>query len=296
MKMRKVLKWIGIGLGVLIGLLITAALVLYFMGDAKLKKTRQVQPPELTIPADAESLARGEHLVNAACKSCHGDELSGIPILADPAIGTVYAANISGFGEMRTEEEMVLAIRHGIGQGGRQLVIMPAESFINFSAEDLGAVIAYLKKVPRAGMDTPEPVLTPMGQIMMGVGLFGQIFPAEYINHDQPFPAMPAISASLEYGEYLSRFCTACHGEDLSGKAAVEPGAPIAPNLTPGGGLGAWTEADFIQTIRTGVNPHGHNLDPEAMPWKSFGKFEDEELQAIYMYLQSLPELSMTIE
>jgi cytochrome c5 len=296
MKMRKVLKWIGIGLGVLLGLLITAALVLYFMGGAKLNKTRQVQPAELTIPTDAESLARGEHLVNAACKSCHGDDLSGIPLLADPAIGTVYAANISGFEELRSDQDMVRAIRHGIGQSDRQLIIMPAESFINFSAEDLGAVIAYLKKVPRVGMDTPEPDLTPMGQIMMGVGLFGQIFPAEYIDHDQPFPAMPAISANLEYGDYLSRFCTSCHGEDLSGKAPTEPGAPIAPNLTPGGGLGAWTESDFIQTMRTGVNPHGYHLDPEAMPWKSFGKFEDEELQAVYMYLQSLPALSMSIE
>jgi mono/diheme cytochrome c family protein len=296
MKMRKVLKWIGIGLGVLIGLLITAALVLYFMGGAQLNKSRQVEPAEVAIPIDAESLARGEHLVNAACKSCHGDDLSGIPILDDPAIGTVYATNISGLGEMRSDEEMVLAIRHGIGQGDRQLIIMPAESFIHFSEEDLGAIIAYLKTVPRSGTDTPEPELSALGQIMMGVGLFGQIFPAEYIDHDQPFPAMPVVSANLEYGEYLSRFCESCHGEDLSGKAGVEPGAPIAPNLTPGGGLGSWSGEDFIQTMRTGVNPHGYQLNPEYMPWESFGKFEDEELQAIYMYLQSLPALSMSIE
>jgi hypothetical protein len=145
-------------------------------------------------------------------------------------------------------------------------------------------------------MDTPEPELTVMGQIMLAVGMFGQIFPAEYIDHDQPFPSMPAISANLEYGEYLSRFCTSCHGADLSGKLSPEPGAPIAPNLTPGGGLGAWSEADFIQTMRAGINPHGYHLDPEYMPWKSFGKFEDEELQAIWMYFQSLPALATTIE
>ena len=52
----------------------------------------------------------------------------------------------------------------------------------------------------------------------------------------------------------------------------------------------------IIQTMRTGVNPHGHNLNPEYMPWESFGKFEDEELQALYLYLQSLPALSMKIE
>lgn len=294
--MLKVLKWIGIGLGVLIGLVITAALILYFMGGARLNKTRQVQPAELTIPTDDEALARGEHLVNATCKSCHGSDLSGTAILADPAVGTVYAANISGFGERRTDQELVLAIRHGIGKDGRQLIIMPAESFINFSANDLGAVIAYLKTEPRLGLDAPEPELTVMGQIMLALGMFGQIFPAEYIDHDQPFPAMPAISANPEYGEYLSRFCTSCHGADLSGKQSSEPGAPIAPNLTPGGGLGNWSETDFIQTMRTGVNPHDYHLNPEYMPWKSFGKLQDEELQAIWIYLQSLPTLAMTIE
>jgi len=107
-----------------------------FIGGAQLNKTRQVQPAELTIPTDDEALARGEHLVNTTCKSCHGSDLSGIAILADPAVGTVYAANISGLGERRTDKELVLAIRHGIGQDGRQLIIMPAESFINLSADD----------------------------------------------------------------------------------------------------------------------------------------------------------------
>jgi hypothetical protein len=59
-------------------------------------------------------------------------------------------------------------------------------------------------------------------------------------------------------------------------------------------GCGDWT--DFIQTIRTGVNPHGQELDPEFMPWKSWAKFYDEKLQAIWLNLESLPALSMNIE
>ena len=118
--MIKVLKWIGVGLGVVIGLLITAAVILYFMGGAQLNKTRQIQPAELTIPTDDEALARGEHLVNTACKSCHGADLSGTAILADPAVGTVYAANISGLAERRTEEKMLRAIPRRCS--GRSLV------------------------------------------------------------------------------------------------------------------------------------------------------------------------------
>jgi cytochrome c553 len=296
MEMLKVLKWIGIGLAVLVGLILIAALVLYFKGGAQLNKTRQIQPPAISIPVDEASLARGEHLVNLTCRSCHGADLSGTAVFADPTIGMIYAPNISGIGERLTDEQLVLAIRHGIGQDGQQLVIMPSEAFINFSAEDLGAVIAYLKTVPGVGTQKPERDLTFMGKIMLGLGMFGQVFPAEYIDHNQPFPTMPTISANREYGEYLSRFCTSCHGGDLSGGQPTEPGAPIAPNLTPGGGLANWSEEDFIQTLRTGVDPSGYHLNPDFMPWESFAKFDDQELQAMWMYLESLPALTMKLE
>jgi hypothetical protein len=42
-------------------------------------------------------------------------------------------------------------------------------------------------------------------------------------------------------------------------------------------------------TIRTGVDPYGHALDPETMPWPAYGAaFEDEELEAIYTYIRTL--------
>ncbi|HZD10846.1 MAG TPA: hypothetical protein VE553_05830 [Candidatus Binatia bacterium] len=43
-----------------------------------------------------------------------------------------------------------------------------------------------------------------------------------------------------------------------------------------------------MQTMRTGISPHGHELDPEFMPWKSFARFSDDELKALWIYLQSL--------
>jgi hypothetical protein len=52
-----------------------------------------------------------------------------------------------------------------------------------------------------------------------------------------------------------------------------------------------WTEADFIQTLRTGVTPDKHQLNPDLMPWKVFTNMTDEELSAIWTYLHSLPAL-----
>ena len=87
------------------------------------------------------------------------------------------------------------------------------------------------------------------------------------------------------------RSCSLCHGDALSGGSVPgdEGDAPPAPNLTPGGLLGRWSEADFINTLRTGVTPGSRSLDSENMPWKFFAKMTDDELKAIWLYLQSLP-------
>ena len=285
--MKKVLKWIGIILGGLLLLIILAAVGLSIAGGSRLNKTQEIQAETIPIPTDEAALARGEHLVQAACTPCHGSDLSGQPLLDDPAIGTVNAANLTGLGQTHNDADLVRAIRHGVGHDGRQLIIMPAESFINFSAEDLGAIIAYLKTVPGIEDDLPEPELTFMGRIMLAAGMFGQIFPAEYIDHSQPFPDMPEVGANVAYGQYLSRFCIACHGAELTGGPPLDPDSPPAPDLTANGQLGNWSEADFIAAMRTGVTPDGRQLDPESMPWESFGKFDDDELQGLWLYLHS---------
>jgi hypothetical protein len=41
--------------------------------------------------------------------------------------------------------------------------------------------------------------------------------------------------------------------------------------------------------VRTGVTPEGETLDPEMMPWKSIGQFSDDELKAIWLYINSVP-------
>ena len=52
---------------------------------------------------------------------------------------------------------------------------------------------------------------------------------------------------------------------------------------------GKWSEADFINTIRTGVTPEDDELDPKNMYWKRFAKMTDDELGAIWLFLRSVP-------
>jgi mono/diheme cytochrome c family protein len=282
--MKRILKWSGIIVGGLVGLLLIAVVALSVIGVSRLNRTRDVQVEAIAVPDDEDALARGEHLVNVACKSCHGADLSGQPMIDEGPIGTIYAANISGLAQTHTDADLVRAIRHGVDTDGRRLMIMPSESFVHFSAEDLGAVVAYLKTVPRAGEEHPVPRLGPLGRVLMGAGMFGDIFPAEIVDHDAPFPEMPDVGANVSYGQYVSRFCSSCHGANLEGGQPPDPESPPAPSLLA---AGQWTEEEFLATMHSGVTPTGHQLDPAFMPWKSFGKFEDEELHGLWLYLQS---------
>jgi len=78
------------------------------------------------------------------------------------------------------------------------------------------------------------------------------------IDHTAPVVAQPP-SVSVEYGQYLVASCTGCHQANFAGGPL--PGqtedSPPAANLTPAGRLSRWTEADFIQTIRSGVRADG---------------------------------------
>ncbi len=85
--------------------------------------------------------------------------------------------------------------------------------------------------------------------------------------------------------------CTDCHGPELNGQADFGGNGRPSSNLTPAGELGFWTEEEFIKVMRTGVHPTGRDL---VEPMRSYaidhiGNQSDEELAAIFAYLQSLP-------
>jgi len=70
-------------------------------------------------------------------------------------------------------------------------------------------------------------------------------------------------------------------------------GVSFTANLTPDSetGLGKWTEETFIQAMRTGRHEgQGRPILP-PMPWPWFGQASDEDLKAIFAYLQTLPPI-----
>jgi mono/diheme cytochrome c family protein len=170
---------------------------------------------------------------------------------------------------------------------------MPSGVFYYLSDNDLGALVAYLKSLPPVDKEQPSTDLGPIGRVMLALGqLPPEIVPnVTVIDHDGPRPVTPEPGVTVEYGEYLADTCALCHGSNFNGQTISEGGPKyLAPNLTPGGELKFWSEEDFMRTLRTGVTPSGHQLK-DVMPWKYFGQMTDDELKAVWLYLQSLPAL-----
>src|SRR6185436_10787339 len=260
---RKILKWISIVLGSLIGLLVLAFAVLYILGSVKWNKVHgkyEVPVETITIPTDQASIARGEHIATIRmCRHCHMDDLSGQTAGA-PAIVTLVVPNLTsgagGIGVTNKDEDWVRAIRHGVGQDGRGLVLMPSRVWYYLSDEDLADMIAYLKSLPPVNHELPPTDLGPLGRVMLTLGqLPPEIVPdVTMIDHDSQRPVAPQPGVTVEYGKYLALTCSLCHSENLNGQTIREGGnVYVAPNLTQGGEMRVWSEEDFVTALRTGV-------------------------------------------
>jgi mono/diheme cytochrome c family protein len=287
--MRSVLKWIGILSGALLGSALLALVGIYYITESKLNQTYNLQVEEIAIPTDRASVERGKHLVTTMgfCTECHLEDFSGEVWDVGPLVGKLAVKNLTpgqgGVGRTFADADWVRAIRHGVGQDEKSLIFMPSHLYNRISDPDLGAIIAYLKQVPPVDNQQPETTIGPMAR--MFILQDPSTLPAQIIGHNKPRPPDPRPGVTAAYGEYLATVCIICHGENLAGEEGTGGGL----NLTPAGNLGGWSEEDFIITMRTGNTPEGEILDEEIMPWRSLGQMTDDELKAIWLYLQTLP-------
>ncbi|WP_051378047.1 c-type cytochrome [Derxia gummosa] len=68
-------------------------------------------------------------------------------------------------------------------------------------------------------------------------------------------------------------------------------GVSYSANLTPDAdtGLGAWSDADFIRTMRTGKHLGVGRPVLPPMPWSATGSLSDDDLRAMLAWLKSRP-------
>lgn len=290
--MKRLLKLIGYIVGGIVAIVVLFMGTIYVITSLRMGKTYPTQVDAVAIPTDPAALERGHHLVEAVgkCAECHGDNLAGKAVADDPVFARLWASNLTtgkgGIGASYSDIDYVRSIRYGVRPGGKPVIFMPSEAFTHFSDADLGAIIAYLKTVPPVDQTTSPKKIGPIARALSVLSDF-PLIPARLINRDERRPASVSIGVTKEYGNYLlmTGGCTTCHNSNLSGGVKIQGVA--SANLTPAG-IGKWTEADFVKALRTGVRPDGRILSA-VMPWPRTKYLTDDEIRAMWMYLQTLP-------
>lgn len=116
--------------------------------------------------------------------------------------------------------------------------------------------------------------------------------------HIDAFVAPENRDELVTRGKYLAAAgnCVSCHtsreGAFMAGGVsfATPFGTIYSTNITPDRdtGIGDWTAAEFLNSMRHGVRPDGEHLYP-AFPYTAFTKVTTEDIAALYAYFQSIP-------
>lgn len=283
------------------GIVLLAALALstiFVFSTNKLSKAVTFVDSSPGIPRDSASLARGQHLATAIgkCADCHGDDFGGQVVIDALPFARVVAPNLTtgrgGIGGQRNDDQLIQAIRHGVGLGGRALAMMPARNYWHMGDDDVGALVQYLRSLPPVDREHPQTEFGLVGRFLLVRGSIDELFEAKVMDHSARREPPPPADTTVGYGRYLAEIggCTGCHGPGLSGGAI--PGAPPemrpATNITPEG-IGRWTEQEFFVALREGRRPDGTMIDSTSMPVRFTRLMSDLETKAIWMYLQGVP-------
>jgi mono/diheme cytochrome c family protein len=253
------------------------------------------------------SVARGEYLVRgpAGCGNCHtpmgpegfvmDQELAGRVVEDSPAF-TAIGANITPAGRISewSDAELARAIREGIRPDGTVIgPPMPITMYRGLGDDDLMSIVAFLRTLPAVENELPASV-------------YNIPLPPAYGPPVDSVTAPPR-GVTVEYGAYLAgpvSHCMECHTpmgpqgpllETDLGRGGFEFHGPwgvsVAANITNHeDGLAGYTDDQIKVMITQGVHADGRPMMP-PMPYGYLAKMTPEDLDAIVLYLRSLPGL-----
>jgi len=268
-------------------------------------------PGSVSIPGTGD-----EYLARAAdCVACHsipgGKGFAGGLKMGTP-LGVIYSTNITpdpetGIGRYSLAD-FDLAVRYGIAKDGHRLYpAMPYPSYVKLADADVVALYRFfMKQVPPVHQANLKSEIPALLSFRWPVAFWNFFFApsASYVaksDHD----------AVWNRGAYLVQgpgHCGACHtprGIGMQEKALDDSSA----NFLAGAELDAWYAPSLRGDMRTALGTwstkdigefleHGHNRVGSAFGSmtdvinNSTSYFSDSDIQAIAVYLTSLPATS----
>ncbi|WP_170606259.1 c-type cytochrome [Ruegeria arenilitoris] len=253
------------------------------------------------------SLERGEYLVRgpAACGNCHTpqgpngtdmtNELGGMMIEKNDMM-EAWAANITPGSRVAdwSDADLARAIREGIRPDGTVIgPPMPIGLYRGLSDDDLMSMVMFLRTIPSSDIETP-------------LSTYNFPLPPAYGPPLETVSAPPS-GVTVEYGAYLAgpvAHCTECHTtfgpkgpmfDTHLGAGGFEFHGPwgvsVAPNITSHqDGLAGYSDDDLKTIIVLGKRPDGSQMLP-PMGYAYYATMSPEDLEAIVMYLRTIPPL-----
>ena len=290
-------RWIKRGLIALVVLaLLAGALLFTGLQMEQRKRDRRVAVPAYTLAQadDAQALERGKYLFSSrGCAECHGANGAGHVFIdsgglraKSPNISSGAGGVVGSYGVVDWER----TIRHGVKPDGRPVFIMPSEDYNRLTDADVAALVAYARSLPPAQGGPAEFTLPMPVRVLYGFGAIQDA--AQKIDHALP-PAKPVASGvTVEHGAYVANMCIGCHGPGLSGGKIPggPPDWPAAANLTPSEGsvMGQYGDVKvFAAMFKSGKRPDGATV--RVMPFESLRELSDVDVQALHVFLKSLP-------
>jgi len=272
------------------------------------------RPDVALAQASQQEIARGRYVFGATggcgCHTAKGQPANAGGRRYDGPFGTVYSSNITpdretGIGSW-TDEQIVTATRLGRRSNGERLLpVHPYPVFNGMAAEDLKALVAFLRSVPPVKRaNQPKRIAVPLFE-----SVFLPAWLAAFAPRETPPPSAP--TAGVPRGEYLVRavaHCGECHtprtltmATDNSRFLAGNPKGPedqTMPNITPDPdtGIGKWTVEQIADYLGTGNKPDGDvagGLMGEVIDGTLAGykDLTQGDRVAIAQYLKTLPPI-----
>lgn len=265
--------------------------------------------------SSSQAFEHGKNLVYTICAGCHynrsTNKFTGNPIEDVPAIaGKIYSANLThskthGATASYSDAEIKYLLRTGISRNGRFLAYMLRP---NMADEDINDIIVYLR--------SDDPALAADNRIAgtTHFTLIGKIYTgmtAKPVSFKDGI-AKPSDPVALGYYLVDNIGCFHCHSKSAAAINAEYPNQTkgylaggfklkgpqgikvTASNITPDKqtGIGNYTLEQFRKALKNGEAPD-RNLHP---PMPKFQRLSDNEADAIYAYLQTVPPKYHKIE
>ncbi|MFM0591614.1 c-type cytochrome [Paraburkholderia dilworthii] len=304
-------------------LLVAAAISAPFAAQATTVATASAttaaptQPqPQSQSQSDAALIAHGEYLARAGdCIACHSTP-AGKPFAGglkfDTPIGAIYSTNITpdrntGIGSW-TFAQFDRAVRAGVKPNGDTLYpAMPFPSYARLNENDMHALYAYFTHgvAPVNQANRAVDIVWPLS-MRWPLGIWRHLFAPEPATFNATHYTDPVIARGAYLVQGLGH-CGACHtpravtmqersltdldgSEFLAGGTAIDGWVPSSLRANPRTGIGAWSEADLVQFLKTGRTQHSAAFGGMTdVVQHSMQHMSDADLTAIARYLKTLP-------